>query len=196
MIFDPLPIEGAYVMHIERREDDRGFFARTFCTDELAALGLDPTIAQISVSYSHARGTLRGLHLQVAPHEETKVLRCVRGSVYDVFVDLRPDSPSFLHHVAVELSADDHTAVYVPRGCAHGFLTLEDDTEVEYLISTPYEPSAGFGLRWDDPGIGIAWPFEPVVIAERDRSYPQVDLERLRAEGPAALRPRSADATP
>jgi dTDP-4-dehydrorhamnose 3,5-epimerase len=196
VIFERLAIDGAFVIDIERREDDRGFFARTFCTDELAAHGLDPTVAQISVSYSRARGTLRGMHLQAAPHEETKLLRCVRGAVYDVFVDLRPDSPSFLRHVAVELTADDHRAVYVPRSCAHGFLTLEDDTEVEYVISTPHTPAAEIGLRWDDPGIGITWPFEPVVIAERDRTFPSVDLERLRAEGPVALRPRSAGAAP
>jgi len=173
VIFRELPVSGAFVIEPERRVDERGFFARTFCTQAFAEHGLEPAIAQASMSHNDVRGTLRGMHLQLAPHEETKVVRCTRGAVHDVIVDLRRGSPSYGRYAAVELSADNGLGVYVPVGCAHGFLTLDDDTELEYLNSTPYVADSASGLRWDDPIIGIEWPFAPVVISERDRELPR-----------------------
>ncbi len=187
VIFTELPLEGAFVLDVELIEDERGAFARTFCTEELAARGLEPAVAQCSISQNRARGTLRGMHLQHAPHEETKLVRCSRGAIFDAVVDLRPESASLGRWAAVELTAERQNALYVPRGFAHGFLTLEDHTQVDYVISTPYAPDASVGIRWDDPGIGIEWPFEPVVMSARDRSLPATDLDRLRAQGVAAV---------
>jgi dTDP-4-dehydrorhamnose 3,5-epimerase len=136
VIFHELPVIGAYVIELERQVDDRGFFARTFCTRAFGEHGLEPTVAQASFSNNERRGTLRGMHFQLAPHEETKVVRCTRGAAHDVIVDLRRDSPSYQQYAATELSADNGLELYVPAGCAHGFLTLEDHTEVEYIIST------------------------------------------------------------
>lgn len=171
MRFRELAIPGVVEVEIEPAEDERGLFARTFCADEFAAAGIPFTVAQASVSFNAVRGTLRGMHFQRAPHEEAKVVRCTAGRVFDVVVDLRPGSPTLHAWIAVELSAEARNAVYVPAGCAHGFLTLEDACELEYLISTPYVADAAAGVRWDDPTLGIDWPFEPVVISERDRSF-------------------------
>ena len=171
MIFRELSVAGAYVLEPERHTDARGYFARTFCVDELAEHGLDPTLAQISTSFNARRGTLRGMHYQRAPHEETKLVRCTRGAIYDVILDLRADSETSGSWVAAELDAENGHLAYVPKGCAHGFLTLADDTEVEYLISTPHAPDAAAGVRWDDPKYGIEWPFEPVVMSDKDRSW-------------------------
>jgi dTDP-4-dehydrorhamnose 3,5-epimerase len=177
--FVPTTLGGAYVIEQERRADERGFFARTWCAQEFAAHGLEPGLAQCSVSFNHRRGTLRGMHYQAPPFAEVKLLRCTRGAVFDVAVDLRPDSPTFRKWVGVELTADDGRALYVPRGFAHGFYSLVDSTEVAYQISTEYRPDAARGVRWNDPLLGVAWPGPVEVIAPRDRDYPDVLLDRL-----------------
>jgi dTDP-4-dehydrorhamnose 3,5-epimerase len=172
VIFTPTPLAGAVLLELERKTDERGFFARTWCREEFIAQGLDPALAQCSVSFNHRRGTLRGLHLQAAPHAETKLVRCTRGAVWDVIVDLRPQSSTFRQHFAAVLSAEEGSALYIPPGMAHGFQTLEDATEVFYQISVPYAPESARGYRWNDPAFGIPWP-EPVTsISERDREWP------------------------
>lgn len=189
MIFDEQPLSGVFRLRPERSRDERGFFARTFSAAESAQHGLEFAVAEASVSFNERRGTLRGLHLQVPPHEEAKLVRCVAGSMYDVVLDLRPGSPTQLDWLAVELDAEEGSALLIPPGFAHGFLTLEDGCELEYLISAGYAPSAAAGVRWDDPAVAIEWPFAPVVISARDAAFPDLDLERLRAHGPAALLP-------
>jgi dTDP-4-dehydrorhamnose 3,5-epimerase len=171
MRFEETEIPGCVVVHPERHEDARGYFARTWDGAVLAQRGLNPAVAQCSVSFNRKRGTLRGMHYQAPPHEEAKLVRCTRGAVFDVCLDLRPDSPSFRRWVGVELTAENGVALYVPEGCAHGFLTLADDTEVFYMISAPYAPVAARGVRWNDPAFGIAWPAEVTVIHERDAGY-------------------------
>jgi dTDP-4-dehydrorhamnose 3,5-epimerase len=166
------PLPGMLVLETEPRCDQRGFFARVFCRHELRDLGAEPMVEQANLSYSERRGTLRGLHYQAPPHDETKIVRCTRGAVYDVAVDLRPASATYLSWTAVELSAENRRALYVPAGCAHGYLTLEPLSELHYLISQAYAPEAARGVRWDDPRFGIGWPAAPAVISERDASYP------------------------
>jgi dTDP-4-dehydrorhamnose 3,5-epimerase len=172
VIFRETPLAGAYVIEPEPREDDRGFFARVWCDAEFAAHGLDTKIAQSSISWNRRRGTLRGMHFQGPPHEEVKLVRCIRGALYDVIIDLRPASPTFTQHVAVELNAENRRALYIPRGFSHGFQTLEDDTEVLYQISEPYAPGSARGVRFDDPAFGITWPVRNPIMHERDRYYP------------------------
>ena len=172
MILRELAVAGSYLVEPQRIEDERGFFARTFCVQAFGEHGLETAIAQMSTSSNTRRGTLRGMHFQVPPHEETKLVRCTRGRIFDVVVDLRPGSETFKTWAAEELTADNRWELYVPRGCAHGFLTLEDDTEVAYAISEPYASAASSGFRWDDPGIAIEWPFAPVVLSERDAALP------------------------
>ncbi|HSK80867.1 MAG TPA: dTDP-4-dehydrorhamnose 3,5-epimerase [Thermoanaerobaculia bacterium] len=172
MIFRETPLPGVWVLTPERFEDERGFFARTFCRRDFEARGLDPDIAQCSVSYNHRRGTLRGLHFQIAPHEEVKLVRVTRGAVWDVIVDLRPDSPTFRQHFGVVLSADEGNQLYIPKGMAHGFQTLADATEVFYQISAFYAPEAARGYRWDDPAFAIPWPEPVTVMSEKDRNLP------------------------
>jgi dTDP-4-dehydrorhamnose 3,5-epimerase len=184
--FRELPVPGAFTIASEPFEDERGAFARIFCTDEFGAHGLETAIAQCSASMNRKRGTLRGMHLQIAPFEETKIVRCTSGVVWDAIVDLRPESESFGTWVGIELRLDDPTALYVPRGVAHGFITLEDDSRVEYMISAMYEPRCAVGIRWDDPVIGIEWPEQPLVMSQRDGALPSVDLDRIRAVGLAA----------
>ena len=179
MRFLPTALPGVCVVEQERHADERGFFARTWCAGEFAAHGLEPTLSQCSVSFNERKGTLRGLHYQAPPFAEAKLVRCTRGALYDVAVDLRPDSPTLGQWVGVELREDDGRALYVPRGFAHGFYCLADATEVAYLISAPYRPEAARGIRWNDPLPGIAWPGPVTVISPRDRDYPDV--------GPAAL---------
>ena len=186
MRFVGTPLPGAFVIEAERFEDERGFFARTFCAREFAEHGLDPRVAQTNVSYNEKRGTLRGMHYQKPPHAEAKLVRCTRGAIHDVIVDLRPESPAYLGHFAVRLDEENRTMLYVPEGLAHGFLTLADRTEVAYQMSVPYSPEHGAGVRWDDPAFGIVWP-EPVrVIIERDRTYP--DYVKVKVK-PKAERP-------
>jgi dTDP-4-dehydrorhamnose 3,5-epimerase len=172
MIFRETAIAGVWVVEPERHEDERGFFARTWDSSEFAARGLSGRVVQCSVSYNRRRGTLRGLHYQVAPHEEAKLVRCTLGAVFDVAVDLRPGSTTLCDWVGVDLSAENRRALYVPEGCAHGFLTLADDSEVSYQMSEFHAPEAARGVRFDDPAFGIDWPAEVAVVNERDRSYP------------------------
>lgn len=172
MIFRETSIAGVWIVEPERYDDARGFFARTWDIQEFTERGLDPRVVQCSISFNHRRGTLRGLHYQAPPHKEAKLVRCTAGSIFDVAVDLRPDSPTFRSWAGRELSANNRVALYVPEGCAHGFLTLADDTEVAYQISEFHVPDAARGVRWDDPAFGIAWPSDAVVVNERDSSYP------------------------
>jgi dTDP-4-dehydrorhamnose 3,5-epimerase len=180
MNFRETAIEGVWVVEPERHEDERGFFARTWDVDEFARRGLDSGLVQCSISYNRRRGTLRGMHYQAAPHEEAKLVRCTSGSIFDVAVDLRSGSATFGRWVGTELSAENRLAMYVPEGCAHGFLTLTDDSEVAYQISAFHAPDAARGVRWDDPALGIDWPAEVLVINERDRSYPDFSAGAAR----------------
>jgi dTDP-4-dehydrorhamnose 3,5-epimerase len=171
----PLKLEGAFIVELEPREDERGSFARVWCREELVANRLEPELAQCSVSHNPLAGTLRGMHFQRAPHEETKVVRCTRGSIFDVIVDLRPDSPTYTAWFGATLDAEHGTAMYVPKGFAHGFQTLVDDTDVLYMISHPYAPEAASGIRWDDPAVAIDWPdIGHRTIGARDLTWPDV----------------------
>lgn len=172
MEFHDTPIPGAFVIEPRRIADERGFFARLWCERELAAQGLDPTVRQTNIGVSRSRGTLRGLHFQRPPHAEAKLIRCPRGAIFDVIVDLRPDSPMFRHWHGVELDQGNSRALYVPAGCAQGYLTLVDDTEIYYHASAAYAPAAATGVRWDDPAFAIDWPFMPVVLSDADRDWP------------------------
>jgi dTDP-4-dehydrorhamnose 3,5-epimerase len=174
MRFTETRVAGAFLIEPEPIADRRGLFARTFCQEEFEAHGLNPCVSQCNVSFNHRRGTLRGLHYQAAPHQEAKLVRCTSGAIWDVALDLRPGSPSYRAWFGAELTAANRAMLYVPEGCAHGFLTLADATEVAYQMSAPYEPAAARGVRWDDPAFGIDWPGEVLVINERDRSYPDV----------------------
>ncbi len=180
MRFVATALAGVYIVEQERHADERGFFARTWCAEEFAAHGLESRLAQCSVSFNHRRGTLRGLHYQAPPSAEVKLVRCTRGALYDVALDLRPGSPGFRRWLGVELSEANGRALYIPRGFAHGFLTLADATEVAYQMSTAYAPEAARGVRWDDPFFAISWPGPVEVIAPRDRDYPAVDPDRLQ----------------
>jgi dTDP-4-dehydrorhamnose 3,5-epimerase len=173
--FTPLAIDGAVLIELEPHRDDRGFFARSFCADEFAAHGLPSTFPQTNLSRNDDDGTLRGMHVNTADHPEAKVVRCVRGAIHDVIIDLREDSPTRHHWLGVALDHEVGRALFVPAGCAHGFVTLQPDTDVWYLMSAPYAPGAGRGLRWDDPFFAIDWPRRPAVIAERDATYPDYD---------------------
>lgn len=170
--FEPTAVAGVWLLRPVWREDERGRFSRTFCADEFARRGLSATVAQTSVSRTLRRGTLRGLHFQAEPHAEAKLVRCTRGAIHDVVVDLRPASPTFRAHVGVRLDAEEGLQLYAPEGCAHGFLTLADGCEVAYQMSVPYHPGSARGVRWNDAAFGIVWPSEPLLIAERDRTWP------------------------
>jgi dTDP-4-dehydrorhamnose 3,5-epimerase len=172
MIFTPAGLDGAYTVEMERRADARGWFARAWCAEELAALGLAAAVAQANVARTARRGTVRGLHWQAAPHGEAKLVRCTRGAVFDVAVDLRPASPTHGRWIGVELGEEDGRMLYVPEGCAHGYQALADDAEVTYLVSAPHVPSAERGVRWDDPAFGIRWPLEADSVSARDLSWP------------------------
>ncbi|MCB0071431.1 MAG: dTDP-4-dehydrorhamnose 3,5-epimerase [Caldilineaceae bacterium] len=178
MIFQPTGLAGAYVIAIERLSDERGFFARSFCAREFEDHGLNPSMAQCNISYNRHAGTLRGMHFQAAPFEEAKLVRCTRGAIHDVIIDLRPDSPTFMRHVGVLLTPEERNMLYVPEGFAHGFLTLEDHTEVFYQMSEFYVPGAARGFRWDDPAFAIDWPAPVSVISARDAAYPDFALVR------------------
>lgn len=172
MIFTETRLAGAFVLDLEPREDARGFFARTFCRKEFEAHGLKPDVAQCNVSFNEHAGTMRGMHFQVPPVAETKLVRCTRGAIYDVIVDLRPGSPTYLRHVGVELTADNRRQLYVPELFAHGYLTLTPDTEVAYQVGEFYAPGSERGIRWDDPALGISWPAPVEVLSEKDASWP------------------------
>jgi dTDP-4-dehydrorhamnose 3,5-epimerase len=175
MKFTETPLKGAFLIELERRGDDRGWFARLFCQQEYAQQGLCRNIVQASNSFSKNKGTLRGMHYQLAPKAEDKVVRCVRGALLDVIVDLRPESATFLQHFGVELNEENRTMLFVPKGFAHGFLTLTEDTETFYLVTEFYSPRDERGLRYNDPKLGIRWPFAPVIISEKDSKYPDFD---------------------
>jgi dTDP-4-dehydrorhamnose 3,5-epimerase len=172
MIFTATQLDDAWLIGLEPREDERGFFARIWCRQELAAQGLDTEIAQESLSFNRHRGTVRGLHFQRPPHEETKIVRCTRGGIFDVIVDLRPQSPNYLRWQGFELTDDNRNALYVPKGFAHGFQTLADNTEIVYQISEFYVPDSAAGYRYDDASFYIAWPLPVTVISERDLGWP------------------------
>lgn len=172
MIFRETSLAGAFLVEPERFEDERGFFARTYDRTIFAERGLDPEVVQCSVSYNQRRGTLRGLHFQAAPHEETKLVRCTRGSIWDVIVDIRPGSPTRGRYFAAVLSAEEGNALYVPKGMAHGVLTLEDETEIFYQISERYSPEHSRGFRWDDPTFAVPWPEPIAMISDKDRDLP------------------------
>lgn len=172
MKFTATALVGAFVVELARIEDERGFFARSFCQNEFRARGLSPLVAQCNVSWNRHKGTVRGLHYQGKPHEEAKLVRCTRGAIWDVVVDLREDSPTRLLWYAVRLDADNRLGLYVPEGFAHGFQTLEDDSEVLYQMSESYRPELARGLRWNDPKLGIAWPLPSPVVSGRDRAFP------------------------
>ena len=175
MRFVPTPLPGAFVIELDKREDDRGFFARFFCEREFAEAGLDTRFVQINNSLSKDLGTLRGMHYQLGPAAETKVVRCLHGALWDAALDLRPGSATFGQSFGARLSADNRLMMYVPRGFAHGFLTLEGDTEALYLVSAFYKPSRERGVRWDDPHFAIAWPAKPRVISEKDAQHRDFD---------------------
>ena len=172
MIFTETKLAGAFVIDMERHTDERGFFARTFCQQEFEAHGLNARVAQCNVSFNRRKGTLRGMHYQAAPFAEAKLVRCTSGSIYDVIIDLRPASATFKRHFAVELSAENRRMLYIPEDFAHGFQTLEDDTEVFYLMAQRYSAEHARGVRWNDPAFGIEWPKDERIIVDRDRNYP------------------------
>jgi dTDP-4-dehydrorhamnose 3,5-epimerase len=172
MIFTETALKGAFIIDPERLADERGFFARTWCQREFAAQGLSTKFVQCNISFNKKRGTLRGMHYQATPHEEARLVRCTRGAIYDVILDLRPESPTFRQWLSVELSAQNSRMLYIPEGFAHGFQTLEDDTEVFYQMSEFYHPESARGIRWDAPAFGIRWPNIVCIISDRDRNLP------------------------
>lgn len=176
MIFHETELGGAFLIELEPHRDARGSFARTWCAREFAEMGIDMTVAQANTAVTRKPGTLRGLHYQLPPHGEAKLIRVVRGGIYDVIVDLRPDSATYGAWAGFELSADEPRLLYVPERFAHGYLTLEPDTEVSYQVSHPYSPGAERGIRYDDPRLGIRWPRTPAVLSDKDRSWPPLSL--------------------
>ena len=176
MIFTETALPGAYIIDLEPRTDSRGFFARAFCQKEFAAHGLKPVIAQANLAFNRLKGTLRGMHFQFPPAAETKLVRCTRGAILDIIVDLRPESPTYLQHIAVELNEDNHLALYVPERFAHGYQALEDKTETSYQVGEFYTPGAEGGLMYNDPRLGLQWPLPVSVISEKDQVYRLLDV--------------------
>ena len=175
MKFHETPLKDAHVIELEKRGDERGFFARAFCENEFEAAGCPKHFVQVNNSLSAEEGTLRGMHYQLAPHAETKLVRCIKGALWDVIVDLRPDSPTFKQWFGETLSAENRRMMVAPRGFAHGFITLEPDTEAFYFVDNFYAPDAERGLRWNDPAIGIQWPREPKVLSDKDQAWRDFD---------------------
>ena len=184
MIFTETDLAEAFVIDLELREDDRGFFARAFCQEEFEEHGLKPVIAQANLAFNHRKGTLRGMHFQIPPAAETKLVRATRGAILDIIVDLRPESPTYLQHVAVELTQENHRALYVPERFAHGYQVLVDQTETSYQVGEFYSPPNERALRYDDPRLGLEWPLPVAVISDKDRDAPLLDTweERLKQE--------------
>ena len=172
MVIKNSDIKDAFIIEIDKKEDDRGFFSRAWCAREFQARGLNLSVVQANISFTKKKGTIRGMHYQVAPHAEVKVVRCTKGGIYDVIVDLRPASRTHKKWIGTVLTSDSHIMLYVPEGCAHGFQSLEDDTEVSYLISEYYSPEAERGVRYDDPAFEIRWPTEVKSISEKDKGWP------------------------
>jgi len=192
MIFTETKLKGAFLIDIERREDTRGFFARAFCQHEFADHGLKPTIAQANVAFNHRRGTLRGMHFQFPPAAETKLVRCTRGAILDIIVDLRPESPTYLEHVAVELNEDNGRALYVPERFAHGYQVLRDATETSYQVGEFYTPGVEGGLLYSDPRLGLEWPLPVTVMSEKDQKWGTLEeqeptLKQKMSVGPMVL---------
>lgn len=179
MIFEESRLKGAYIIEMERIEDERGFFARSFCVGEFEKYGLNPNIIQCNVSYNKTKGIIRGMHYQSAPHEEVKLVRCTKGRIYDVIIDLRIDSSTFKEWLAIELSADNYKMLYIPKGFAHGFQTLTDNAEVFYQMSESYHPESVRNIRWNDPLFGIKWSLGEPLLSEKDRSYPLFEANDL-----------------
>jgi dTDP-4-dehydrorhamnose 3,5-epimerase len=175
MTFNATKLPGVFEIHLEPKMDERGFFARSWCQREFEAHSLNASLVQSSVSFNARKGTLRGIHYQAAPYEESKLVRCTKGAIYDVVVDLRPDSPTFRQWIGVILTAANHHMVHVPEGCGHGFLTLENGSEIFYQMSQFYDADSARGVRWDDPAFQISWPERVEVISERDRTYPNFE---------------------
>jgi len=172
MIFTETGLKGAYIIDINKLADDRGYFARTFCKNEFDKVGLEPNIAQTNMSFNPKKGTLRGMHYQVSPYEETKLVKCTSGAIYDIIIDLRKDSPTYFKWIGVELSEDNNRMLYVPKDFAHGFITLADNTAIQYMVSQFYAPGAEKGIKWDDPKFNIHWPIDIAVISEKDNTHP------------------------
>jgi dTDP-4-dehydrorhamnose 3,5-epimerase len=184
MRFTPTPLKDAIVVELEKLEDERGYFARTWCLREFGENALEEGLVQCSTSFNVVKGTLRGLHYQIAPHAETKLVRCTRGAIFDVIADVRPSSPTFLRWFGTELTADNGRMLHIPKGFVHGFQTLEPNSEVFYQMSEFYEPSAARGVRWNDPLLGVQWPLEVTVMSEKDRLYADSSRERFMQEPP------------
>jgi dTDP-4-dehydrorhamnose 3,5-epimerase len=191
MIFSETELSGAYIIDLDRHTDDRGFFARIFCQNEFREHGLEPVVAQANVGFNQRRGTLRGMHFQYPPKAETKYVRCTRGAVLDVIVDLRPESPTYLRHTTVELSAENGRGIYIPRRFAHGYQALADGTETTYMLGEFYSPLDEGGLRYDDPRLGIEWPLPVAELSPKDHGWLPLDemegelVRRMTAEGPS-----------
>jgi len=178
MIFTETKLKGAFLIDLERREDDRGFFARAFCQKEFAQHGLKPVIAQANIGFNRRKGTLRGMHFQLPPAAESKLVRASRGAVLDIIVDLRPESPTYLQHISVELSADNHRGIYIPERFAHGYQALEDNTETTYHVGEFYTPGSEGGLLYNDPALGLEWPLPVTVMSDKDQQWaPLADIE-------------------
>lgn len=172
MIFTQTKLKDAFILDIEKKEDERGFFARTYCKNEFGENGISFTPVQANISYNRLNHTLRGMHYQVSPYEEAKLVSCVNGGIYDVIIDMRPDSPTCDQWIGVELTAENHRMLYIPEGFAHGFITLKRETQVIYMMSEFYTPGSGAGLKWNDPYYNIIWPEKPEVISEKDKNWP------------------------
>jgi dTDP-4-dehydrorhamnose 3,5-epimerase len=197
VIFTETELRGAFVIDLDLKEDNRGFFARAFCQNEFAEHGLKPVIAQANIAFNRRKGTLRGMHFQYPPAPETKLVRCTQGAILDIIVDLRPESATYLEHVAAELSADNHRALYVPERFAHGYQVLEDTTETSYQVGEFYTPGAEGGLRYDDPRLGLNWPLPVTEISEKDRDWPllseiEPEVARRMTVAPTAERQGAA----
>ena len=177
MKFEQTPLVGAFVIELEKSGDDRGFFARAFCSNEFRTQGLATNFVQVNDSLSAHRGTLRGMHYQIGEFAETKLVRCIKGALYDVILDMRKESPTFGKHFGVELSAENRRMFYVPKGFAHSFITLEDDSEAFYFVDAFYAPKAERGVRWNDPHFGVKWPIQPQIISDKDANWPDFNPE-------------------
>jgi dTDP-4-dehydrorhamnose 3,5-epimerase len=187
MIFTETKLKGVFVIDIERREDSRGFFARAFCQNEFEAHGLKPTIAQANVAFNYSKGTLRGMHFQFPPAAETKLVRCTRGAILDIIVDLRPKSPTYLQHIAVELSEDNNRALYVPERFAHGYQVLRDKTETSYQVGEFYTPGSEGGLLYNDPRLALPWPLPVTVVSDKDKIWKTLDLQEAELKQKMSL---------
>ncbi|HKG05670.1 MAG TPA: dTDP-4-dehydrorhamnose 3,5-epimerase [Pedobacter sp.] len=179
MIFTETKLKGAFIIDVKRIEDERGFFGRSYCSNEFEAHGLNTNAVQTNVSYNQHKGTLRGMHMQCTPHEESKLVRCTRGSIYDVIIDMRPQSPTHNQWIGVELNASSYRMLYVPEGFAHGFITLEDQTDVTYQVTQYYTPGSERCFRWDDPAFAIEWPLTPKLISEKDQQHALIQNSSL-----------------